>query len=218
MDLDSWRRFPRPGDPLRGCSDLHSCRDEEIRSPAHMGSYRSPRYLCWVRPATWKYLDRGVLVWDLSEFEGVPLLQEAQYMKQSLQSPHKTRRAQLADNGITFPLRHRYRITNNTLECREDAKRLEGICAHENVDDANKASGLPKARHSRMYPLNDTSNNPRNQFLSPSNMLVTWLRMPVRASLVMQQKAKRQGMMLEEGVPVLASRILCRRRLLLGRW
>ena len=98
----------------------------------------------------------GVLVWDLAEFEGVPLLQEAQYMKHSLQFPHKTRRVQLADNDITFPLRHRYRITNYTLERREEAKRLEGL-PHNAEDDDRSIMSADSAVS--MTPFNRIKSN-----------------------------------------------------------
>ena len=66
-------------------------------------------------------------------------------MKLSLQSPHRTRRVQLADNDVSFPLRQRYRLTNYTLEGREEAKRSEGETDAPDGDADSVASANSEA-------------------------------------------------------------------------
>ena len=67
--------------------------------------------------------------------------------QKSLQHPHRTRRAQLADDVVYYPLRRRYRFTDYTIEGREEAKILEGA-EFPDIDEVNSI----KSASEGMFP------------------------------------------------------------------
>jgi hypothetical protein len=104
-------------------TDTHDITKSTCDAPARIGvvaGYDMDSGYIW---------SRRYLVWDLSEFEGLPLL-ATKVVTGTLSTPHSTKQVKLlsANNGEwVFPLKARYDLETMTLEGRENANEQNEI-------------------------------------------------------------------------------------------